>query len=257
MVVKTKKYKKKRYNRRKRTFKKSLRRYRKPRYNPTWNPQFIKVKRQIEYLVPAADLGPGDRGDLGRYGVFPYLSVQPIATTMSYVSAAFNFCILDVYNIQEYGVLFDQYKITGVKLNFKYITASESSLSQSTHLQGQTCELLVVNDNDDVVPYNADNTGWMKAQETGRAYVKMFPSPKKNSMKFYVKPKLLAPLIDGSTGALTARSNLNPWIDGALDEQPYYLGVKCMLRCPPNNTTGFVHTISCTATYYICWRSRH
>lgn len=217
----------------------------------TNNPQFFRVKRKLDFLVPAADL------NRGTYGVYSLLSIGSSSNTLnSYASGAYTFRISDIPNVSEFGNLFDQYKITGVKLKFVYMSATQADYNENLgNYQNPQCTMLVWSDLDDVNLPTTSNAGWSAAQETGRVRAKCFPNVKNNTMSIYVRPKVSQAIVD-SSGTVTARGLNNPWLDGATALDAQYQGVKVLLQCPPNLYNQPLHVFKCIATYYTIWRNR-
>lgn len=217
-----------------------------PLYNPTWNPQWMKVARTFQYSAPGPDVAAG-------YGRIVDLSVGSLATVLSYNSQAFVFRLADVPHALEFGALFDQYRIAGVKIDIDYISASQMVASTTTTTALQ-CMLLVYEDFDDSTPPTMDNSGWSEVFESGRAIKKVFPNNKTNSMSYMLKPKFLVAGVDES-GSTTARTLSAGWCDGATTLETAWRGLKLIAQANPTTTT-FVHTFRTTATYYIEYRNR-
>lgn len=217
----------------------------------SYNPQYLRVKRKFDFLVPSADLSRG------TYGVYQLLSIAPSGSTNNaYNGVAYDFRISDIPNVSEFGALFDQYKITGVKLKFVYMTATQQDYPDSgANPSSSQCTMLIWNDFDDVTTPSTNNAAWSAAQETGRVRAKVFPNVRNNTMSVFLRPKVLTALVD-SSGTTTGRGNVNPWLDGATALNTQYLGVKVLLQCPPNSATGPSHIFKCIATYYTIWRQR-
>ena len=216
-----------------------------PLYNPTWNPQWLKVARTFQYSAPGPDLA-------GGYGQIVDLSVGSLATTLSYNSQALVFRLADVPNALEFGSLFDQYRIAGVKIDIDYISGSESVISTSTTTALQ-CTLLAYEDYDDSTPPPITNAGFAAVYESGRALKKVFPN-KSNKMSYMLKPKFLVAGVDES-GSTTGRTLSSGWCDGATTLEMAWRGLKLIAQCNPT-TTSFVHTFRYTATYYVEYRNR-
>lgn len=216
-----------------------------PRYNPTWNPQWLKVARTFQYSAPGPDVAAG-------FAVQQDLSVGSLATVLSYNSKAMAFRLIDVPQALEFGSLFDQYRIAGVKMDFDYISASQSLLdtSSSTSLQ---CTMLIYEDFDDSTPPPITNAGWSAVYESGRAIKKVFPN-KNNSISYMLKPKFLVAGVDES-GSTTGRTLSSGWCDGATTLEMLWRGLKVIVQSNPT-TISFVHTFRATATYYIEYRNR-
>jgi len=216
-----------------------------PRYNPTWNPQFLKVMREFQYSAPAADYG-------GGFGIVADPSVGCSTTNLSYSSGAYSFRISDVYNVSEFGTLFDQYRIAAVQLKFDYITSSETVLV-TTAASMQQCSLILFEDYDDSTAVAATNTGWQIATETGRQRRKVFPS-KNNSLTYTILPKYLGVAVDNSAGT-TGRATEDDWLDGATSPDVIWRGLKWIIQANPAPVT-VGHYFRVTARYFLCFRNR-
>jgi len=217
------------------------------KYNPTWNPQALKVMREFQYSSPPVDFA-------GGFGIIQDPSVGALTTTLSYASGAISFRVSDVYNVSEFGNLFDQYRIHTVKLKFDYITASSSVLTPTVTQPTQVGTLLLYEDFDDSTAPTATNAGWQACMESGRAIRKYFPSPKGNSVSYTVRPKYLTVDVDNS-GGTTGRSLGSGWVDGATSPEVIWRGIKWIAQCNPGNVNT-IHYWRVTAFYYLQFRNR-
>ncbi len=215
------------------------------KYNPDWNPQCLKVAREFQYSAPAADFA-------GGFGIVADLSVGCSTTLLSYSSAAYSFRVGDVYNVTEFGNLFDQYRIAAVKLRFDYISSAETVLV-TTAASMQQVSLIAYEDFDDSTAPTASNAGWQAVTESGRQVRKVFPN-KTNYMEYVVYPKFLTVDVDNSAGT-TGRSLSSSWVDGSTSPDVVWRGVKCILQANPAPTT-VGHYFRVTATYYLQFRNR-
>jgi hypothetical protein len=217
----------------------------KPRYNPTWNPQWLRVARTFQYSAPAGDVGAG-------YGVVVDPSCTPNATVLSYGAAAYQFLISHIPNVSEFGTLYDQYRIAGVEITLEYLNASESVqvTAATTSLQ---CTVLLYEDNDDGTAPASTNAGFAAVYESGRAVRKMFPN-KTNKMSYMLKPRYLTADVDSSAG-VTGRSLGSGWVDGATGLDVVWRGLKLIIQANPVSSS-FTHQFRMTATYYTEWRNR-
>ncbi len=218
---------------------------RRPRYNPTWNPQYFKVARSFQYSSPAADFGAG-------FGKVQDPAVGPSTTNLAYSSGALSFAITDVPNVSELGNLFDQYRLAGITLRFEYMSASESVLPTTAGYQ-QQCTLLLFEDNDDSTAPTASNTGWQAVYETGRAIKKIFPG-RSNVLTYSLRPKYLIADVDTSS-TTTGRSLGSTWVDGATGLDVLWRGLKWIVQANPS-PVAINHSFRVTATYYTEWRAR-
>lgn len=215
-----------------------------PRYNPSWNPQYFKVARRMMYSVPAADV------------TSPYIadpSVGASTTNLSFSTGAISFRVGDVYNVSEFGALFDQYRIAAVKLEFHYISSSETVLV-TTSASMQQCTVALYEDYDDSTSPTGSVAGWNAILETGRAKTKVFPNPKGNVLTYTVNPKYLQVEVDNSAGT-SGRGTNDGWLDGNTSPDVIWRGVKWALQANPAPTT-VGHYFRVYATYYLCFRQR-
>ncbi len=215
-------------------------------FNPTWNPQFFKVARTFQLSAPSADVGAG----FGKYYDF---ELTPSATLLAYNSAAYSFSISDVYNVTEFGALFDQYRIAAVKLRFDFISGTEAVVNPASAL-GQCVTLAVYDDFDDSTAPTASNTGWQAVMETGRVVRKVFPA-RQNFLEYNLRPKYLTADVDTSA-TTTGRSLASGWVDGSTGLDVIWRGVKVIGQANPSTATSSAYRFRITATYYLQWRSR-
>lgn len=253
---------------RKRVYRKKRRVYRrkakKPAYIPgirrrygriTNNPQFMKVKRTFQMSGPVTDT------DAGRFKNYDLLCASNTNDTCSYNSGAWQFYASQVPNISEFGTLFDQYRIVGVKLMFVYSATTE--VIQSTPAANETvtafpsnfCTLFLMNDFDDTTspPQNAD--GIQAMIETGRCKKRMFPG-KHKAISIYMKPRQLTAVYDTSGTQTGKNSVYGRWNDGATALDASYIGLKWAIQANPTLTYKHVHSFRCFATYYLQFRQR-
>jgi len=215
-----------------------------PVYNPTWNPQFFKVARRIMYSVPAADV------------VSPYIqdpSVGCSATALNHNTGAISFRVGDVYNVTEFGNLFDQYRICAVKLEFHYITASEAAITTTVN-NVQNCTLALYEDYDDSTAPTSSLAGWNAILESGRAKTKVFPNSKGNVLTYVVNPKYLQADVDNSAGT-TGRNTADGFLDGATSPDVIWRGLKWAIQSNPGATT-IGHYFRVYETFYLAFRQR-
>lgn len=219
---------------------------RRPGYNPTWNPQYLKVARTFQLTAPPADIALG-------FGKYFDPAFTPSATLLAYNSAAFVFSISDIPSVTEFGVLFDQYRIAAVTLRFDFITSSESVGNPANGL-AQQMTLMVFEDNDDGTAPTATNVGWQAVYETGRAVQRVFPN-RTNTFSYTVKPKYLTADVD-SSATTTGRSLAAGWCDGATGLDIVWRGIKWIGQTNPTTATASAYNFRVTATYYTEWRAR-
>jgi len=216
----------------------------KPSYNPTWNPQFLKVARTFQYSTTAGDLA-------GGYGVIQDPSVTCSTTVHAYGSGALTFAIDKVPNVTEFGSMFDQYRIAAAKVRFDFISGTEAVMP-ITSSPSQRFMLLLYEDYDDSTAPPTTNSGFAAVFESGRALKALFPS-KKNYIEYTVRPKYLVNGPDYA-GANTAVQLGNGWLDGATNAV-LWRGLKWIAQANPSPITN-TGTWRVTATYFLEWRNR-
>jgi len=216
-----------------------------PRFNPGWNLQWLKVTRLFQFTAPPADQG-------GGYGKYFDPTFTPSATLLAYNSGAYAFAISDVPNVTEFTTLFDQYRIAAVKLRWEFITSSEATLTPASALN-QMMTLMVYEDNDDRTSPTATNAGWQLVAQTGRAKRMVFPN-KRNFFDVTCYPKYQTAELDTSATTL-ARSLGDGWTDAATTDVQW-LGIKWIGQTNPTTATASSYNFRVTATYYLEWRAR-
>lgn len=214
-------------------------------YNPTWNPQALKIARTFQYSAPLADVTAG-------FGKVYDFELTTSATLLTYNSTAYTFTAADIFNALELGSLFDQWRIAAVKLRFDYISASSSVLNSTG--QAQQCTLMAYEDYDDSTPPAASNTGWQQVYESGRAVRRVFPSVN-NYMEYVLKPKYLVADVD-NLGTTTGRSLASGFIDGATTYDVIWRGLKIIGQANPSPVVESLHRFRITATYFMEYKSR-
>ncbi len=215
-------------------------------FNPTWNPQAFKVARTFQMSAPPADVGAG-------FGKYYDLQFTPSATLLAYNSAAYSFSITDVYNVTEFGALFDQYRIAAVKVRFDFISSSESVFTPASAIN-QQMTLMVYEDYDDSTAPTASNVGWQSVAETGRAVRRVFPN-RQNFLEYTLKPKYLVADVDTSS-TTTGRSLGSGYVDGSTGLDVVWRGLKVIGQTNPTTATSSVYSFRLTATYFLEWRNR-
>lgn len=170
--------------------------------------------------------------------------------TISPVSKAFSFQLSDLPNVSEYTSLFDQYKITGIKLRIVPRTAmtTQGVVTGTTAPVGYGQVVTAIDYDDAANPIAKDTL-----LEYGSA--KYTSSNKIHSR--YFKPKVLnAVWVNiASTGYSPVKA---PWIDQANNNLPHY-GLKMWIDAPENSGGGSNSSISYDvyATYYfMCKNTR-
>jgi hypothetical protein len=216
----------------------------KPRYNPTWNPQWLKVMREFQYSTTTVDRA-------GGYAVITDPTVTCSSTAHAYGSGALTFAIDQVPNVSEFGALFDQYRIAAVQLTFDYISATQAT-APITSSPSQRFTLLVYEDYDDSTAPAATNAGFSTVYESGRAKRMVFPS-RSNRLTYTVRPKYLVTAADYALVGTPSQLG-SGWLDGATNAV-LWRGVKWIAQANPAPTTN-VATWRVYAKYFLEWRNR-
>lgn len=248
----TLKYKRKKYRKRrlKRKTVYKAKRYRAVKGNPGWNPQYFKIKRTFQYSGPTLDVGSN-----GILTEDLYVLSNDIDTTnaTSYNYYGLTFKASDIPNLSSYSNRYDQYMLVGVSLRFEYLNATMSPLQTNSSLD--RIKMLIWNDYDDVTSIGANVAGWQKCLEIGRAKGYAFPNNFKNQVKFYIRPKILVPAVDASSGTTARKVARSCWLDGATASDALHYGCKILLQANPQKQPEY-HYFRMTATYYIKFKQR-
>lgn len=157
----------------------------------------------------------------------------PAAGTMT-----FNFSSLP--SASEFTSLFDEYKLTGVKLDFlplgDTINLPITSMTGTTGAFSPGGPLILA------VDYDDSATPGSAAQLLEYQTSKVIPIPRRHRM--YIRPKLAVDINQGITTAYGARTG---WVDTANASVPHY-GVKYWMNAP--SATSASYTYQVWATYY-------
>lgn len=220
-----------------------------------YNPQFLKVKRQFQYSGP---LGDPIAGGVNTWKINDFSCVSNTVSRQStFTQIYMTFKISDVPQITEFGALFDQYRIVGIKLTFKYMNSTDVTTSYAVSGSQGLCHLALTTDFDDLTAnYPAQIGGWQQITESGRAKLATFPNQRGNKMSLYFKPRNQIKVLDVIGGTAAVETAAKRWLDGATAQDALYYGVTGLMYANPTDTYTINHTIRVYATYYTQWRNR-
>lgn len=151
-------------------------------------------------------------------------------------ATAFSFKLTDLPQYTDFTNLFDQYKITGVKLDFIPFADNVSweVASNGAAVSAPGGPLMIAADYDDVsVPASASDM-------LSRQNVKVVPVGRRYQM--FIRPKFND--VANSTTVVPARG----FIDCDTATAPHY-GIKCWMAAPNVSNTSFTYQV--WATYYV------
>lgn len=210
------------------------------------NSQLIRIQKTMQFTGPSGEAG----------GTFSYNDPYIISATSNYTtytSGVFTFTIGQLLGYSIYQQMYDQYKINGVKLTFKYMSGSE--LDVTTQAAGGCTEiaLMIWNDYDDKIVPPTTVTEWQSRVTTGRCKKKIFPS-KYNSLSYYVRPRLLNKVLDSAGTYNGVVLQANPFVDFDSSFVPEYHAVKWMIQANPS--TPIAHSFRVTAKFYCTFKDR-
>lgn len=167
-------------------------------------------------------------------------------TTSGALLVAYNFQLADLPNSAEFTALYDQYKITGIKLDFIWRSTNISQVeTQNTQQQGAPYMYYVIDQDDNTAGTVNELREYSKAKrfifDTGR-----------RTCSVYFKPCVLSEMY--LTALTTGYSpGWNRWIDCAAPTMPYY-GFKAAVQQPLNGITGVASYFDVECTYYFMMR---
>lgn len=151
-------------------------------------------------------------------------------------AAAFSFKLSDLPQYTDFTNLFDQYKLTGVKLDFIPFADNVSweVASNGASVAAPGGPLLISVDQDDAtIPASA-------SEMLSRQNVKVVPVGRRHQM--FLRPKY------GDIANTTTLAPATGFIDCDTPNTPHY-GVKCWMAAPNVVNTNFTYQV--WATYYV------
>lgn len=157
---------------------------------------------------------------------------------------AATFTLQDIAGASEFTGLFDQYRIAGVMLKFKYNSNTWDGSNTSGRAQNQP-----------VIKYDYDyddKTLPIVNTFIERMGVKSKLLNDQRFVKIFVKPRILGVTADATTLVATTSSTLRaPWLDTSNDSIQH-LGLKGYIEgMPLGSTTALSSVIQCECTYYL------
>lgn len=163
-------------------------------------------------------------------------------TTSGGVNLAYTFALNDLPNSGEFTALYDQYKITGIKLDIIWRSTNLSMVeTQNTQQIGAPYMYWCI-DRDD-----STSTSITDLREYSKAKRFEFDVGKR-TCKIYFKPNTLAEnYLTAVTTGYTV--NFDKWVDAAYPTMPYW-GFKAAIQVPLNSVTGVAAYFDIEATYY-------
>lgn len=201
-----------------------------------------KLRRQVHMFKRIVNLG--------SYTAKTTYNGVGLPNTDVPVMKAFSFQLNDLPNASEYNVLFDQYKITGIKLRVipKAAMTTQGSSTGTIASVGYGQVVSVIDYDDADTPTSKDQLlefGSAKVTSVSRIHQR------------YFKPKILNQVYINSisTGYSPVRSN---WLDNSYPTIQHY-GLKLWIDAPQssNNTTSSSISYDVYATYYfMCKNTR-
>lgn len=164
------------------------------------------------------------------------------STTSGGVNIAYTFSLNDLPNSGEFTALYDQYKITGIKLDIIWRSTNLSMVeTQNTQQIGAPYMYWCIDRDDSTSTSITDLREYSKAKrfefDVGR-----------RTCKIYFKPNTLAEnYLTAITTGYTV--SFDRWIDAAYPTMPYW-GFKAAIQVPLNSVTGVAAYFDIEATYY-------
>lgn len=171
------------------------------------------------------------------------VNVTDVPTIANYANDGYNgkFKLGALANFNEFTSLFDQYRITGVKVNF--IFSASSSNAGSTYQSTQLPLIWIVEDYDD----GSVLTSVLDYQQYGTVKVRRLNNP----ITKFVRPKPAQSVYQSGTFSGYAQGQRNTWIDMQSPQAEYY-GIKWGIEpCSAGTGTNTLGTLKVLCTYYI------
>lgn len=156
-------------------------------------------------------------------------------------AGALTFNLASLPSASEFTALFDQYKITGVKLDFiplgDTINLPLTSMTGTTGALSPGGPLILATDYDDA------STPGSSAQLLEYQASKVIPIPRRHRM--YIKPRIAVEINNGITTGYGARTG---WVDSSYSSVAHY-GVKYWMNAPSVSSASYTYQV--WGTYYI------
>ena len=167
-----------------------------------------------------------------------YLLIQLLVV----LNLAYTFALNDLPNAGEFAVLYDQYKITGIKLDIIWRSSNMSMVeTQNTQQIGMPYMYWLIDRDDSTSTSITDLREFSKAKrfefDVGR-----------RTFRTYFKPNTLSETYVSAVSTGYAL-NFDKWIDVAFPSLPYW-GFKAAIQVPLNSVTAVAAYFDIEATYY-------
>lgn len=224
---------------------------------------FLKLKKSFQLSCPpdTANTNQASVPLAGQYWMAD-LSCSALAANTAGQNK-FNYATYNILfnagtppDITAWSGLYDQYRITGIKVTFKYMTGTSPDNSTQITNQQPYCQFAVVTDFDNPgAAFTASDTDWQLLNERPNVKRATFPN-KKNSLSIYFKLKTIAKSIYDQAGTYTGvETQYGKWLDGATAQNALYLGLQWMIQANPDLTTT-KHMFRIYTTFYYQFRNR-
>lgn len=232
-------------------------------YRPATMLNFLKIKRSFQLSCPGdtANTNQASVPAAGQYWM-PDITCAALAANtagqnkFNYSTGSIKFDAGIAPDISSWSGLYDQYRITGIKVTFRYMSGSSAPTNEQVSNEKPYCTLALVTDFDnDANVFSATDTDWQRLNE--RPYVKraVFPN-RKNTMSIYFKPKTLGKNIEDAAGTYTAiETQYGKWLDGSTASNAIYLGLQWMIQADPD-VTSHLNIFRIYTTFYYQFKNR-
>lgn len=159
-------------------------------------------------------------------------------------TGALSFSLSSLPNASEFTSLFDQYKITGVKLDFipfgDSVNLPLASMSGSSSVMSPGGPLILA------VDYDDNTTPAVASQLLEYQTCKVIPIPRRHRM--YIRPKFATEVYrSGVASGYGARSG---WLDCSNSDVPHY-GVKYYMNAPSAFSSSFNYQVWATMYFSV------
>lgn len=164
-------------------------------------------------------------------------------TTSGALLVAYSFALSDLPNSGEFTALYDQYKITGIKLDFIWRSTNISQVeTQNTQQQGAPYMYYVI-DHDDSTAATVN-----ELREFAKAKRFIFDTGKRTCSVYFKPCTLVENYLTAVTTGYSPR--FDSWIDAGNPSMPYF-GFKAAVQQPLNGITAVASYFDVECTYYM------
>lgn len=191
----------------------------------------------------------GVTGTLSKSTDALLMTMASIGTSIQYGAFGLKFGLADVVNSTEFTLLFDQYRITGVKVKmFPFYTETTTGAAVSATSAQTTILVHSIIDLDDASTPTATDAGISEIRQYA-SYRCHNLSQGKGYFARSIRPRMATPVYAAGAFSAYAQAPMKIWVDCQNPDAEYY-GLKCIFEAN-NSGANTVLYVKCETTYYL------